>query len=132
MKAVRPVVLDASTVVAGLALDHPTAREYLASSALFAPELIDLEVAQVLRKLVRSGRLEREVGQQAVYEWSRWPVGRCRHTGLLVRVWELRENLTAYDACYVALAESLEAQLVTLDGRIALAPHRANVIALAP
>ena len=61
-----------------------------------------------------------------------WPVRRSGHSAYLPRIWELRENLTAYDACYVALAERLDALLVTLDGRIAVAPHRASVIALAP
>ena len=129
---VRPVVLDASTVIAGLVLEHGGAREYLRHPALFAPELIDLEVAQVLRKHVRTGALAAPVARQAMVEWAAWPVRRSGHTGCLPRIWELRENLTAYDACYVALAERLDALLVTLDGRITSAPHRASVVALAP
>lgn len=126
------VVLDAS---ATLELLLNTAlgwrvRERIASPqvSLHAPHLLDLEVAQALRRYVREGSLGSERGRLALTHLAELDVVRYPHDVLLSRIWELRENLTAYDAAYVALAEALGAILLTCDGRIAGAPrHRARV-----
>jgi predicted nucleic acid-binding protein len=99
-----------------------------ASVPVFAPHLLDVEVAQVLRRLV----LRREAGlaqaDMAVAALGALPVERVSHTPLLDRIWSLKDNLTAYDATYVALAEFLDATLLTRDEHIAMAPrHRARI-----
>lgn len=87
----------------------------------YAPELIDLEYASALRKLVLRGELEAEEASAYIQEWAANSLIRCNHTMLLHRVWELRHNITPYDASYVALAERLEAPLITADERLARA-----------
>jgi predicted nucleic acid-binding protein len=96
-------------------------------SALFAPELMDVEVVQIVRRYQRLGELSAEHGQRAIDDLIDLPVERYSHRPLLTRMWELRSNLTAYDAAYVALAEALDAPLVTRDARLARGPHRARV-----
>lgn len=81
-----------------------------------APELIDLEVVSTLRRAARSGRLDQRRSGQALTDLASLPLRRVPHLPLLPRVWELRDNLTAYDAAYVALAEALDALLLTADG----------------
>jgi len=99
---------------------------------LHAPHLLDLEVAQALRRYVREGSLSPERGRLGLTYLRELDIARYPHDVLLSRIWELRENLTAYDAAYVALAEALGAILLTCDGRIAGAPgHRARVEVLA-
>lgn len=95
---------------------------------LHAPHLLDLEVAQALRRYVREGSLSPERGRLGLTYLRDLDIARYPHDDLLSRMWELRENLTAYDAAYVALAEALDAILLTCDGRIAgAARHRARV-----
>jgi predicted nucleic acid-binding protein len=95
---------------------------------LHAPHLLDLEVAQVLRKQVAKGVVSDARGYAALQDFLQMPLLRYPHDVLLPRVWELRKNLTAYDATYVALAEALELPLLTCDGNIAGASgHRARV-----
>jgi predicted nucleic acid-binding protein len=84
--------------------------------------LIDIEVAQVLRRFLRRGDINPERGRVALQNLADLPLVRYPHERLLPRVWELRNNLTAYDAVYVALAEVLDAPLLTRDRRIAAAP----------
>lgn len=87
-----------------------------------APELLDIEVLHALRGLVRGGRLTSEEGRLAVLAIGEWPILRRPHLPLMPRIWELRDNFTAYDAAYVALAEALRCPLVTSDVRITSAP----------
>ena len=126
------IVLDASAVLEVL-LRTPAAaavekRLFAAEETLHAPHLIDIEVAQVLRRYTASGDLDPERGRAALIDLMDFPLTRYPHQVLLPRVWELRHNLTAYDAAYVALAEALDAPLVTRDQRIGKAPgHEARV-----
>lgn len=89
---------------------------------LTAPELLDVEVLQVLRRYALGGELSETRGEDAARDLADLPIERYSHTMLLPRVWELRSNLTAYDAVYVALAEELGATLLTRDSRLARAP----------
>ena len=95
---------------------------------LHAPHLLDVEVAQVVRRYAASGEINPERGRAALADLADFPLRRYPHGFLLPRVWELRNNLTAYDAVYVALAEALDAPLLTRDRRLASAAgHRARV-----
>lgn len=128
-----PVVVDASAAVP-LLVDRPDetpgVHALLANldGDLVAPHVIDLEVASVLRWHVRSGELAADAAKRAVDDLAALRLARYPHDVLLPRIWGLRDNLTAYDAAYVALAEALAAPLVTRDTRIAGAPgHDARV-----
>lgn len=115
------IVVDASVLAPALAdddIDGDRAREYLDGEQLAAPELIDLEVVSILRRAARAKRLDERRSAQALSDLAALPLRRVPHLPLLERVWELRDNLSAYDASYVALAEALETVLVTADGRI--------------
>ena len=119
------LVTDASVLVVALAddgVDGDVARNRLRGEELAAPELVDLEVASVLRKHVSRGDLELRRAELALADLVAIPMVRAPHAPLLARAWELRANLTVYDAAYVALAEALGAALVTADGRLAKAP----------
>jgi predicted nucleic acid-binding protein len=126
------IVLDASAAVEVL-LQSPVGAawgERLLTSAvsLHAPHLLDVEVAQVLRRFVREGDVTASRAREALADLADLQVERYPHELLLPRAWELRDNLTAYDAVYVALAELLGATLLTRDDRIRTAPrHRARV-----
>lgn len=99
-----------------------------ASGRVHAPHLIYLEVAQVFRRYASRGYANPERCQTALADLMGFPLIRHFHDLLLPRIWELRDNLTAYDAAYVALAEALDAPLLTRDRRIAAAPgHRARI-----
>lgn len=126
------IVLDASAVIEMLlqtAAGAPVAeRVLLSDSSLHAPHLLDVEVAQILRRFVRRGDLKEERASQALGALRDLPVERYSHEILLPRIWALRHNLTAYDAAYVALAEILDATLLTRDARIQRAAgHSAQV-----
>jgi predicted nucleic acid-binding protein len=113
------IVVDASVLAPALAdddTDGDLARERLRGERLVAPELVDLEVVSVLRRAARAGRLEERRSAQALADLASLPLRRVSHLPLLPRVWELRDNLTAYDAAYVALAEILGVLLLTADG----------------
>lgn len=119
------IVVDASVLAVALGDDgHPgvAARQRLRGEILAAPELIDLEVLSVFRRRVAAGAATAERGRQAMADLIELPIRRAPHRPLLGRCWELRANLTSYDAGYVALAETLGATLVTADGRLARAP----------
>ena len=120
------IVLDASAVLELLLLTTPGRRlaERLRPPqiTLHAPHLIDIEVTQAVRRYVHSGSLSVSRGHLALQNLAELDVERYSHTPLLPRIWALRENLTAYDATYVALAEALEATLITCDQRVAGAP----------
>lgn len=126
------IVLDAS-VVLELLLATPAAaplldRVFSPAESLHAPELLDLEVAQVLRRYCAAGDLEPERAEQALADLADLAVTRYPHLPFLPRIWQLRHNVTAYDAAYVALAEALQAPLLTRDARLARATgHPATI-----
>jgi predicted nucleic acid-binding protein len=115
------IVVDASAALSGL-LNAGPARESLGGEQLHAPHLVDSEVASGLRRQVASGRIGADHGWTALDAWRRLGLTRYALPGLLNRIWELRENLSAYDAGYVALAESLGCALLTADARLGRAP----------
>ncbi len=126
------IVLDASAVVEILLQSKVgaslTQRLLAPESSLHAPYLLDVEVTQVLRRFVLRGEVKPMRAQQDLAIFAGFPIERYPHQLLLPRIWTLRENLTAYDAAYVALTEVLGATLLTRDGRIARAPgHTARV-----
>ena len=113
---------DASFLVMALADDGDDgaeARSRLRGEELAAPHLADLEVISVLRRAVAVGNVTVQRAQQALQDLSDLDVERVAHTSLLPRVWDLRANYTAYDACYVALAEVFQAPLLTCDAKMA-------------
>jgi len=115
------IVVDASVVVLGL-LNAGDARVTLRDEALVCPHLADAEVVHALRGQVRRGDVPLADATRAIDAWGRLGVQRVGVVGLLGRIWELRDNLSAYDATYVAVAEALDVPLVTADGRLAGAP----------
>lgn len=125
------IVVDASAALAAL-LNAGPAREALGSEALHVPHLIDAEVANALRRKVAAGQLGSEPGWTALDAWRRLGMTRYPMFSVLDRVWGLRENLTAYDASYVALAELLGCLLLTADGRLGRAPGLRCTIAVVP
>ena len=120
------IVTDAGVLVA-VFVDDGTwgemARARVRNEDLAAPELIDLEVTSALRGLFRVGKVNEFRARLALADLRRLPLRRASHQGLVTRCWELRNNLTAYDASYVALAELLGATLVTTDARLTRAPQ---------
>ena len=118
------IAVDASVVAVALADDGPDgdqARARLRGERLTAPELVDLEVTSVWRRQVRDGAMDARRATLALADLTALPLRRAPHRALLARCWELRDNLTVYDAAYVALAEALEVTLLTGDGRLARA-----------
>lgn len=118
------IVLDASAAAAvllNLGSNAARIRERMAESDgdLHAPHLFDVEVLSVLRRFSLRGELSQERARLALNRLSAVRLSRYPHTALLPRVWELRENVTVYDAVYIALAETLEAPLVTTDAKLA-------------
>lgn len=115
------IVLDASAAVLGL-LNDGEARATLRDEAVVCPHLADSEVVNALRAQVLRGEVDVTDATRAVDTWARLGIERVGIGGLLGRIWELRENLSSYDATYVAVAETLEVVLVTADARLARAP----------
>lgn len=115
------IVLDASAALSGLLNDGP-ARAVMATEQLHAPHLVDSEVASGLRRRVALGQVDAKDGWTALDTWRRLGLTRYAVHPLLDRVWQLRDNLSAYDAGYVALAESLGCALITADSRLSRAP----------
>jgi len=128
------IVLDASALIEVL-LNTPsgsriTQRLFDGQETLHAPCLLDIEVAQVLRRYAVAGELNATRGLQAIEDLSDFPLTRYPHDLFLPRIWELRHNLTAYDAAYIALAEALDAPLLTRDARLASAAGHNAIIEL--
>ncbi|MBV8494526.1 MAG: type II toxin-antitoxin system VapC family toxin [Alphaproteobacteria bacterium] len=126
------IVVDASAVVEALlatpAAPTVEARLFGAGETLHAPHLLDVEVAQVIRRIAARGEIDGARGRIAIADLLDFPLYRYPHEPLLVRVWDLRNNLSAYDAVYVALAEELGVPLITRDRRLAgAAGHRARI-----
>jgi predicted nucleic acid-binding protein len=128
------IVLDASALVELLLGTAPgraiAARIADPEVALNVPHLADVEVAQALRRYVREGELDVATAGAALVDLRALDVERHSHEPLLERVFALRDNLTAYDAVYVALAEALDAALLTCDGRLARAPGMSRRVEL--
>ena len=126
------IVLDASAVLEVL-LRRPGGckiqqRMYNRRETLHAPHLMDVEVAQVVRRYCISGEMAEDRGYQAIVDLSELPVTRYPHDLFLTRMWQLRHNVTAYDAVYLSLAEALNAPLITCDARLAASTgHKAAV-----
>lgn len=126
------IVVDASAMIEVL-LNRPSG-ELIAQrlldprEALQVPHLIDLEVAQALRRYQATGQMSSPRARQALQLFVQMPLERHPHWPFLERIWELRRNVTAYDAAYLALAEALDAPLLTCDRALARSPgHRAAV-----
>lgn len=126
------IVVDASAVIEVL-LGTPAARRiterlFAEGETLHAPHLLDVEIAQVLRRYALAGAFGSERGGEALEDLADLPIARYPHQPFLSRIWELRHNVTAYDAAYLALAEALAAPLVTRDAKLASAAgHRARI-----
>ena len=124
------IVVDASLII-DLLLQTAASRaiaERLSDSPLHAPELLDLEVIQALRRYRLSEGLPERRAREALEDLAALRIERHGHAVLRERIWELHQNLTAYDAAYVALAEALEAPLLTRDARLSRSrAHRADV-----
>jgi len=128
------IVLDASALVE-LILDTQTGQLVAGRIAdpaegLHMPHLADLEVLQALRRYVREGEIDADAAAVALDDLRALDLQRHAHEPLLERVWELRKNLTAYDAVYVALAEVLDGILITCDRRLSHAPGMSRRVAL--
>jgi predicted nucleic acid-binding protein len=122
------IVLDASAAIDWLLQtavgQEIEARLFSRGESLHAPHLLDLEVAQVLRRLVRDGAVSAPRADQAVQDLLDLRVTRYPHFVILPHIWRLRDNLSAYDAAYIALTEKLGATLITRDARLASASVR--------
>jgi predicted nucleic acid-binding protein len=126
------IVIDASALLEVL-LRTPAAKAvekwlFDAEQTLHAPHLLDVEVAQVIRRYAANGEIDSDRGGAALADLADFPLHRYPHDFLVPRVWDLRNNFTAYDAVYVALAEVLGAPLLTRDRRLAAAAgHHARI-----
>jgi predicted nucleic acid-binding protein len=126
------IVVDASAVLE-LLLNSPAGlkvaeRVFADGESLHAPHVLDLEVAQVLRRYTAMREMPQVRANDAMRDFLDLPINRYAHADLLPRIWELHTSLSAYDAAYVSLAESLDAQLLTCDGKLARAHgHEARV-----
>ena len=125
------IVLEASVADAA-PLTRGASRDALAREQLHAPHLIDLEVVQVLRRLVAAGHLPASSGQRLATDWAALALVRHPVQALVPRMWALRENVSAYDAGYVALAEALGCTLLTADARLARAPGTTCTVTVVP
>jgi predicted nucleic acid-binding protein len=126
------IVVDASALLETLlrtsAAPAVEDRLFAPGQTLHAPHLLDVEAAQVIRRYAAQGDIDAERGRMALADLADFPLRRYPHDFLLPRIWDLRNNLTAYDAAYVALAEALDAPLLTRDRRLATsAGHRARI-----
>lgn len=126
------IVVDASALIEVLLRTRRcqaiAARLFDPAESLHAPHLIDVEVAHVLRRYERTGEISAQRGGEALSDLADFPLVRHGHDTLLPRMWGLRDNLTAYDAAYVALAEALGAPLLSCDRKLmSAAQHGAQI-----
>lgn len=128
------IVVDASAVVELLlnTVAGQAVAKRMADPAIgvHVPHLVDVEAVQALRRLVSLGELTAVEAEKAIDDLRSLDLQRHAHEPLLGRVWALRQNLSAYDAVYVALAEVLDTRVLTCDGRLARAPRLANRVEL--
>ena len=126
------IVVDASALLEFL-LQTPLGtrvetRLFRDQDEFHSPHLVDVEVTQGLRRLVRMGEVSRDRAAEALTDLAELDLHRHAHLDFLARAWKLRDNITTYDAMYVALAETLDAPIVTCDQPLSKAPgHRAKV-----
>ena len=128
------IVTDAS-VILELLLQTQVAqavseRLFRPGETLAAPHLLDVEVAQVLRRYHAAGALDGPRGEEALADLADLPLTRYSHVLVLPRIWDLRHTLTAYDAAYVARAETMGVPLLTRDSRLAASPGHDAVVEL--
>jgi predicted nucleic acid-binding protein len=102
-------------------------RLFAVTETLHVPHLMDLEIAQALRRLARAGVISNRRAEEALADLGNLPLTRYPHLVLLPRIWQLRQNATAYDSAYLALAEMLDAPLVTRDQALARVGSHARV-----
>ena len=126
------IVIDASALLEILLrtdrADALMSRAFEASERMHAPQLLDIEITQVLRRLVQRKEISAARAEQALGDLANLLIERHPHQALVPRIWELRDSLTAYDGAYVALAEALAAPLLTCDAKLAGAHgHRATI-----
>jgi predicted nucleic acid-binding protein len=125
------IVVDASAILEVLLRTGSAAAleaRLFSGHTLHAPHLLDLEVAQVLRRYERAGELNAARGREALDDLNAFRIERYRHDLFMTRIWALRANATAHDAAYLALAEALNAPLLTRDRKLATVPgHGARV-----
>jgi predicted nucleic acid-binding protein len=125
------IVVDTSAVLSVL-LGRPEvtglAERVRSEGDLHAPHLLDVEFQHALRRLVLSGAISDDRAIDVRSDFADMTIVRYPHVPLADRMWELRHNMTAYDAAFVVLAEILEVPMITCDARLARAPaHRAAV-----
>ena len=126
------IVVDASALIEVLlntsAAPRIADRLFDRGETLHAPHLLDVEVAQVLRRYARVGEISATRGNAALEDLAAFPITRYPHSPFLPRIWQLRDNATACDAAYLALAEALEAPFLTRDAKLAASiGHRARI-----
>lgn len=123
------IVVDASAITEFLLQTPPglrvEARLFLGTDEFHAPHLLDAEVVHALRRLVRIGEVRPNRAREALEDLAGIDIRRHSHVDFLSRAWALRDNLTAYDAMYIALAEAIDAPLVTCDGPLGSTPGHA-------
>jgi predicted nucleic acid-binding protein len=125
------IVVDASVGLDALLFDGP-ARRLLGVEDIHVPHLIDSEIANVLRRRTHARVLNADQGKRVLDAWRKLALIRHAVHPLLGRIWELRDNLSAYDASYVALAETVGCPLVTADGRLSRAAGIGCLVTVVP
>ena len=125
------IVVDASAAVSALLNDGP-ARRAILGQQLHVPHLIDMDVASGLRRQVAGGNIDSDAGWTALDTFGRLGMTRYPAGGLLERVWQLRDNVSAYDAIYIALAEDLDCALLTSDAKFGRTPGIRCSVTLVP
>jgi predicted nucleic acid-binding protein len=126
------IVIDASALLEMLLrtdrADRLMERAFEGSEQMHAPQLLDIEITQVLRRLVRQKEITSARAEQALDDLANLLIERHEHQALVPRIWQLRDSLSAYDGAYVALAEALAAPLLTCDAKLSGAHgHRARI-----
>jgi predicted nucleic acid-binding protein len=125
------IVIDASAMIEALVgRDADDKLLDALQTSVYAPHLLDVEVLSVLRGLTLGGKLVLEAAEQARTDYFALTIARYELSGLADRVWDLRNSYTAYDACYLALAEALDVPLYTCDHKLAGDAHRAEIVVL--